>query len=111
LCSAEPINMGSGQKSKINYSVLRNKEEVELLKQMFQFPDMLEKSALDFNPAHLANYLLKLAQKFNEFYHEHPVLRAKTNDLKKARLVLIQTVALVIKKGLNLLGIEVLDKM
>jgi len=51
-----------------------------------------------------------LAQKFNEFYHHSPVLKAEPK-IKEARLVLIQAVATTLKKGLALLGIEVLEEM
>ncbi|MDD4995926.1 MAG: arginine--tRNA ligase [Patescibacteria group bacterium] len=96
--------------TKIDYAVLGNQEEIEILKLLFIFPEIIKKSTDDYNPSHLAQYLLKLGQKFNEFYHQHQVLKVN-KKLKNARLVLIQNVAEVIKKGLNLMGIEVLKKM
>ncbi|MBL7141837.1 arginine--tRNA ligase [Patescibacteria group bacterium] len=98
------------KKVKIDYSILDHDEEIALLKLLFVFPDILEQSVTCYNPCYLAHHLLKLGQKFNEFYHQHPVLKAKPK-LREARLILIQTVACVIKKGLNLLGIDVLEEM
>lgn len=95
---------------KINYRVLGQVEEIELLKLLFMYPEIIRKSVDHYNPAYLANYCLKLSQKFNEFYHQHRVLQAKS-DLKNARLVLISGVGQVIKNSLNLLGIRILEEM
>ena len=101
---------GNEKISKIDYSALGNREETELFKLLFIFPQILEKSVNTYNPSHLAHYVLKLSQKFNEFYHQHQVL--KTNHkLRNGRLRLIQAVAEVIKNSLHLLGIDVLDEM
>jgi len=94
----------------IDYSVLNRPEEIEILKLLFDFPEVLEKAALSYNQSFLANYLLELAQIFNTFYHRHPVLSAP-KKIRHARLILIETVAQVLKNGLNLLGIEVLERM
>ena len=101
---------GKEKISKIDYSVLGNKEETELFKLLFTFPQILEKSVNTYNPSHLAHYVLKLSQKFNEFYHQHQVLKAN-HKLRNGRLRLIQAVAEVIKNSLHLLGINILDEM
>jgi arginyl-tRNA synthetase len=95
----------------VDYSVLGNQEEVALLKLLDQFPEEVAKSARDYNPARTATYLLNLAQMFNKFYHAHPVLQAKTEELKVVRLALINSVAIVLKNGLALLGIATPEKM
>ncbi|MCX7778678.1 MAG: arginine--tRNA ligase [Patescibacteria group bacterium] len=94
----------------IDYSFLKEKEEKEILKFLFNFPEVLEKSAFYYNPSFLANYLLQLAQAFNTFYHRYQVLTAE-KDIREARLVLIKAVAQVLKNGLSILGIEVLERM
>ena len=96
---------------KNNFSVLNKPEEIELLKLLFEFPEVIKKAASNYNPSILANYLLKLAQVFNEFYHLYPVLKAENLDLQKARLVLIEAVAQIIKNGLNLLGVQTPERM
>lgn len=96
---------------KIDYGVLGNREEVKILKQLFIFPKILQQAGLTMDPARLANYLLQLCQYFNEFYHQHLVLKAKTEKLVQGRLILIQAVAEVIKKGLEILGIQTLEEM
>jgi arginyl-tRNA synthetase len=98
------------EKIEIDYAVLKNKEEVEILKLLYIFPEIIEKSALSFDPSILAHYLLKLSQTFNEFYHRHQVLQSEEKT-KIARLVLIKSVSIVIKKGLEILGIQTLEVM
>jgi len=96
--------------SEIDYSLLGNPEEVNLIKSLSIFPDTIQQSFEEYNPSVLAHYLLKLGHQFNEFYHQSHVLKSKIK-LRKARLVLLRSVAQVLKTGLNLLGIDVLEEM
>jgi len=96
--------------SKIKYNLLKKDEEVELIKKISEFPGVINKFTDNYKPNIIANYLYELAQKFNEFYHSCPVLKEK-EELKKARLMLVECVDIVLGNGLNLLGIETLEKM
>lgn len=98
------------KEEKVDFSLLGNQEEITLLRLIYNFPEVIQQSAQLYNPAHLANYLLELCQKFNSFYHQHHILQGE-EKLKKARLVLIKSVAQVLKNGLGILGIEVLERM
>jgi len=109
ILTKQPSNQAT--KQLVNFAALGNPEEVEILKSLFVFQNSIKQAVDSYNPAYLANYLLKLSQQFNEFYHKCPVLRAEGKNLVKGRLVLIQAVAQVLKNGLNLLGINVLNKM
>ena len=100
---------GVGRVLSIKYQVLGEKE-FGILGHLIHFPEAVENSASRYEPNHIAEYLLKLAEKANAFYETTPVLKAE-KELKEARLALIQAVAIVIKNGLNLLGIEVLERM
>jgi len=95
---------------KADLSLLKEKEEIELVKFLSNFPQVALKATHDLRPHLIASYLYSLAQKFNEYYHIHQVLKAE-EKVKDARLLLISAVRQVIKNGLNLLGIDVLDKM
>ncbi|MFA5050529.1 MAG: arginine--tRNA ligase [Patescibacteria group bacterium] len=95
----------------IDYKILGNPEEAAILKLLAAFPGVTKEAALSYNPTCLATYLLKLSQTFNEFYHKHKVLKAESKNLVKARLTLIQATSQVLRNGLNLLGIDVLNKM
>ena len=90
--------------------LLKEKEEAELIRLVYDFPEAVSKASADLKPHLVASHLYSTAQKFNEYYHMHQILKAdeKTRD---ARLLLISAVSLVIKNGLNLLGIGVLERM
>jgi len=97
-------------KLKADLSLLKEKEEIELVKSLSQFPETVLKSASELRPHLIAAYLYSLAQKFNEYYHKHQVLKSE-EQLRDARLLLISAIRQVIKNGLNLLGIDILEKM
>ena len=95
---------------KADSSLLKEKEEVELIKLLSNFPDAIAKATNELRPHLIASYLYSLAQKFNEYYHIHQILKADPK-IRDARILLISAVRQVVKNGLNLLGINVLEKM
>ena len=96
--------------SKADLSLLKENEETELIKLLSHFPETVLKAVNDLKPHLIANYIYSLAQKFNEYYHKHQVLKAE-EKVKDARLLLISAARQVLKNGLNLLGIDVLERM
>ena len=95
---------------KTDLSLLKEKQETELIKLLGKFPDVVEDAASSYKPSLIARYLIDLSQSFNEFYHIHQILKEK-EELKNARILLIDSVRQVLKNGLNLLGIEAPEKM
>ena len=93
-----------------DFGLLKEKEEREIIVLLSDFEERVDKAVNFYNPAYLAEYLLKLAQKFNEFYHLYPVLKAE-NSLSRARLSLSQAVAQALNNGMRLLGIETVERM
>ena len=85
-------------------------EEKRLLLLLGSFPDITEKAAENFDPSYIARYLFEMAQAFNTFYAACPVLQAE-EEQKKFRLVLLQAVHQVLKNGLYLLGITLVEEM
>ena len=94
-----------------DFSLLGNEEELQLIRALIQFPEVVEEAARDLSPARICNHLFIVAQTVNQFYHKHPVLAAESPPLIKARLALINASAAVIKKALALLGVETLEEM
>ncbi|MDI6886756.1 MAG: DALR anticodon-binding domain-containing protein, partial [archaeon] len=92
---------------KINF----NKEEEELLREIYKFPEVVEKSAQKFSPNLICNFIFNLAQKYNFFYDLHPILKAETKELKIFRLVLTKAIASILKNSLSLLGISTPKRM
>jgi len=97
-------------KMKIDYSLLNKKSEIELIKHLNEFPQIVKKAALEYKPHIVAKYVYDLAKIFNDFYEKIPVLKAE-NKLKNTRLALVFCVRQVLENGLNLLGIEAPRKM
>lgn len=92
-------------------SLLGNTEEKILLQKILLFQEKVKESAVSLSPSTLALHVYETAKAFNQFYHQHKVLNAETPELVKSRLMLSGSVAQMIKKGLELLGIEVLENM
>ena len=93
-----------------DFSLLDSEEEIELIKKLSSFPQIVEKTANELRPNIIANYAYGLAKQFNEFYHTHNILKEE-KDVKNARLLLAICVQHTLKNSLGLLGIEVLEKM
>jgi len=85
--------------------------ERDLIQQLGAFPETIEASAQEFSPAQLANYIYEVAKVYNKFYHEETILKAEDYDVKNFRLHLSASAAKVIAKGMNLLGIQVPERM
>ncbi len=93
-----------------NQSCKVEKEEVELLRTIYLFTEAVVKSAKNFAPNFIANYLYELAQKYNLFYQKHPVLKAEKKS-REWRILLTKATGEIIKNGLYLLGIKTVEKM
>lgn len=78
---------------------------------LLQFAEALDRVEEDYRPNQLAAYLFDLSSQFSEFYNECPVIKAETEDLRKSRLALCELTARTVRKGLNLLGIECVERM
>ncbi|MBT4165561.1 arginine--tRNA ligase [archaeon] len=84
------------------------KEEIALMSKISKFPEVVLVSGERMNPSLIANYCFELAKVFNEFYHECKVVGS---DSESFRLKLIESFRVVLRNGLGLLGIEVMDEM
>jgi arginyl-tRNA synthetase len=84
------------------------RKEKELIQQLLKYKKTVDDSFINMNPALIANYSYKLAQIFNEFYHECPVMGS---DSEAFRINLVKTFRQVLKNSLDLLGIETLEEM
>ena len=91
--------------------MLGNSEEIQLLQKMIQFPEEVRGAVEDLNPSKVAAHMFNTAKAFSQFYNKHPVLQAGSDQLIAARLALIKAAAAVLKNGLNLLGVDVLENM
>jgi len=95
---------------KFDVKNLKDEKEIKVIKLLSKYPSVLEKSSDELKPHLLANYLYDLVDSFNEFYQSIPVLKSE-EELKNARLKLVEAVKIVLGTGLELLGIPILEKM
>ncbi len=94
----------------INPVIYDEKEEL-VLRSLYRFPEEIEKAGEKYAPNVICNYLFDLAQRFNAVYAALPILNAGNPDVIEFRLYLTAAVRQVLKNGLNLIGIEVVEKM
>ncbi|MCD6113649.1 MAG: arginine--tRNA ligase [Bacteroidales bacterium] len=88
-----------------------NKKEKELLKLLYQFPEVITQAGKDYSPATIANYVFTLVKNYNKYYQEVPILKVDDNNTKNFRVLLSEFIANVIKTSMKLLGIEVPVRM
>jgi len=93
-----------------NFSLIKEKEEIDLVKTLLEFPDIVQSCALSFEPHRLTTYLREVAESFHRFYHEHRVINDDKN-LMQARLVLCLMTKIVIANGCKILGVSCPEKM
>lgn len=95
----------------INYKKLSSKEEFELAKVLSSFNEAILYSIDKLEPSVLTRYIIDVAKGFNKFYNAHSIVNAEDEETKVARIKLVEATCQVIKNGLNLLGIEVVEEM
>jgi len=86
-----------------------SKEEEVLVRTLYKYDEVVEEAAKELAPNQIASFLYDMAQKYNGFYNKHRILKAEKN--KELRLWLTVAVGEIIKRGLDLLGIEAPERM
>jgi arginyl-tRNA synthetase len=97
-------------KVKVDYNHLSAPIEIQLVKDLVVYPEKILESLRLNDPSVVTQYLFNLAQDFNAFYHELPVLKAKL-DVQAARLELLKAIRQVLENSMTLLGLERLSEM
>lgn len=90
---------------------LRHPAERALGREILRFPEAIALMMEDYRPNQLTSYLFALANRFSTFYESCPVLQASSSEERQSRLLLCDLTARVIRQGLELLGIEVVNRM
>ena len=86
-------------------------KEVRLVKLLETYPAKVAEAGASYSPALIANCAYDLSKEFNQYYHDTPILREADAPLLRYRLVLIRTVAAVLVKAMDILGIELPERM
>jgi len=108
LRKAKDNNISLNKNIRLNSLSIKEKD---LLKRITLFPEVVKESGDNYSPAIIANYCYELVKEFNQFYHEYSILSEPDEDMRNFRLVLSATVAEIVNKGMNLLGIEMPERM
>ena len=96
--------------SSANLSLLTSETEKELIKLLAKYPDEIKLSALEYDPSYINKYLLSLAGAFHRFYTTNRI-KGTPLDIQLARLLLVDSTRIVLKSGMNILGITTPIKM
>lgn len=88
-----------------------NDKELALIQRLGDFPVIIKQAGDEFSPAVICNYTYALAQEFNSFYHDYSILNEEKKEVRDFRLMLSASVAKVIRRAMELLGIEVPERM
>ena len=86
-------------------------KEQELVAKLAEYADVVADAARDFSPALIANYVYELVKEYNQFYHEHSILKEEDETKRAFRLALSEVIARTIAAGSALLGIEMPERM
>ncbi len=110
ICSILRNSPGRAAGSRQALELLKEEEELRLIKKIIQFPYIIDVCVKTQDPYMLTVYLQELAESFHKFYDRHRVL-GEDQELSRARLALIQAAKLVLAQGLKLLGISRPEEM
>ena len=92
-------------------SIEPSAKETRLIKLLSTYPAKVAEAGAAYSPAVIANYAYDLAKEFNQYYHDTRILQEEDQDVRRFRLVLIQTVAEVLVKAMDMLGIQLPERM
>ncbi len=88
-----------------------NDKEKNLIRLIHEFPTIISESGNAFNPSLIANFIYDLVREYNQFYHEYSILKEQNPELRDLRLLLSRIVSDVARNGMELLGIEMPERM
>jgi arginyl-tRNA synthetase len=93
------------------FEMLTQEKEKELITEMAKYSDSIKRSYTELSLHPLCHNLLAIAEKFNSYYHETQILKAENEELRDARILLVEAVTKILEKGLGILDIEAIEEM
>jgi arginyl-tRNA synthetase len=111
LRKADEQNIAATVNADANATLTLSEKEISLVQMLTNFPAIVKEAGDEYSPAVIANYVYDLAKEYNQFYHDHSILKEENEPLRAFRLTLSRAIAKAIKTGMNLLGIEVPERM
>lgn len=111
ICSILRKAQEQGFSTSIPDSAELSAKEIRLVKILSSYPQKVAEAASALSPALIANYCYDLAKEFNQYYHDTGILKEPDANLRSMRLALISALASVLRRGMNILGIELPERM
>lgn len=96
---------------KIDNSFALTEKEESLIQLIAEFAAIVKQAGDEYSPAIIANYIYELVKEYNQFYHDHSILKEENGAIRNFRLILSLNISRTVQKGMQLLGIEVPDRM
>ena len=95
----------------VDAAIALSDKERSLMQLLAAYPTIVKQAGDEFSPAVVANYAYDLVKEYNQFYHDFSILKETDDAVRNMRLLLSANVAKVVKNAMNLLGIDVPDRM
>ena len=111
MCSIETMALNHGIKLADSFELVIHEKEIELIKHINEFRNVIIDSAQNRAPHKITNYIQRLAQLFHSFYSECKVVDQEQKLLSSQRLGLIRATKITLRNALNLVGVEAPEKM
>ncbi len=109
LCSLQKKYEGKIDE-KTDFSLLKEKEEISLVKILEDFPRTIYRAIDGYEPAVLSNYLIRLASTFNTYYQNIKII-SEAEEKNRAKMLLVKSTQVILKEGLRLLGLKAPEQM
>jgi arginyl-tRNA synthetase len=88
-----------------------NAKEQELIKNILEFPSIIQEAAVSYSPSVIANFAYNLVKEYNNYYQSISILNSDNSEVTSFRLALSLKVSEIIKTSMRLLGVNVPDRM
>lgn len=111
LRNAKEVFPDFNDKSTADYSLLNSPDELNMMKILSVFPDVVASSAATYEPHKVITYLNEVAENYHRFYHNNRVVNKDAKGVSFARLMLCEAAKIVLKNGFDIIGISAPEKM
>ena len=105
------LKKGGLLKNDFNVSITITEKEKEIIKHLTEFPSIIKLAGENYSPAGIINYVYDLVKSYNSYYQSVSIIKINKKEIKNFRMNLSKMVAITIKNSMNLIGMELPDKM
>ena len=105
------LKKGGELSDNLNDSLIINVKEKQIIKKVLEFPSVIKNAGSNLSPATIINYTYDLVKDYNSYYQSVSILKISDKEMKNFRMSLSFMVARIIRNSMNLVGIDVPEKM